>query len=140
MRKVIHSFEVHSNESACRKKVRLGLDQVIPQPTKTTQPTETPTASPPRVPSTIPMHTIRRSPRVPVSTVTPPASQNYTMTVTTTPSATTLDTHYGHDLLPFHHTNTVIQPTIGKEATIKYLISGNIPNQDGPKWSLSTCN
>ena len=29
MRKVIHSFEVRSNESACRKKVRLGLEQVI---------------------------------------------------------------------------------------------------------------
>ena len=24
----MHSFEVHSNESACRKKVRLGLEQV----------------------------------------------------------------------------------------------------------------
>ena len=29
LRKVIHSFEVHSNESACRKKVRLGLEQVF---------------------------------------------------------------------------------------------------------------
>ena len=29
MRKVIHSFEVFSNESACRKKVRLGLEQVF---------------------------------------------------------------------------------------------------------------
>ena len=28
LRKVPHSFEVHSNESACRKKVRLGLEQV----------------------------------------------------------------------------------------------------------------
>ena len=27
----MHSFEVHSNESACRKKVRLGLEQVIRQ-------------------------------------------------------------------------------------------------------------
>ena len=26
--KVTHSFEVHSNESACRKEVRLGLEQV----------------------------------------------------------------------------------------------------------------
>ena len=25
----MHSFEVHSNESTCRKKVRLGLEQVI---------------------------------------------------------------------------------------------------------------
>ena len=25
----MHSFGVHSNESACRKKVRLGLEQVI---------------------------------------------------------------------------------------------------------------
>ena len=25
----MHSFEVHSNESACRKKVRLGLEQVM---------------------------------------------------------------------------------------------------------------
>ena len=25
----MHSFEVHSNESACRKKVRLGLEQVV---------------------------------------------------------------------------------------------------------------
>ena len=25
----MHSFEVHSNESACRKNVRLGLEQVI---------------------------------------------------------------------------------------------------------------
>ena len=25
----MHSFEVHSNESACRKSGRLGLDQVI---------------------------------------------------------------------------------------------------------------
>ena len=25
----MHSFEVHSNESACRKKVRLGLEQVL---------------------------------------------------------------------------------------------------------------
>ena len=24
----MHNFEVHSNESACRKKVRLGLEQV----------------------------------------------------------------------------------------------------------------
>ena len=24
----MHSFEVHSNESACRKKVRLGMEQV----------------------------------------------------------------------------------------------------------------
>ena len=24
----MHSFEVHSNESACRKKVRLGLEQI----------------------------------------------------------------------------------------------------------------
>ena len=24
----MHSFEVHSNESACRKKARLGLEQV----------------------------------------------------------------------------------------------------------------
>ena len=29
MRKVPHSFEVHSNESACRKKVPLGMQQVI---------------------------------------------------------------------------------------------------------------
>ena len=28
MRKLMHSFEVHSNESACRKSGRLGLDQV----------------------------------------------------------------------------------------------------------------
>ena len=28
MRKVTHSFEVHSNESACRKSERLGLEQV----------------------------------------------------------------------------------------------------------------
>ena len=28
MIKVSHSFEVHSNESACRKQVRLGLEQV----------------------------------------------------------------------------------------------------------------
>ena len=27
----MHSFEVHSNESACRKKVRLGLEQVVNQ-------------------------------------------------------------------------------------------------------------
>ena len=26
----MHNFEVHSNESACRKSVRLGLDQVQP--------------------------------------------------------------------------------------------------------------
>ena len=32
MRKVPHSFEVHSNESACRKSGRLGLEQVIEQP------------------------------------------------------------------------------------------------------------
>ena len=25
----MHRFEVHSNESACRKKVRLGLEQVF---------------------------------------------------------------------------------------------------------------
>ena len=25
----MHSFEVHSNESACRKKVRLGMEQVM---------------------------------------------------------------------------------------------------------------
>ena len=25
----MHSFEVHSNESACIKKVRLGLEQVL---------------------------------------------------------------------------------------------------------------
>ena len=25
----MHSFEVHSNESACRKKVRLGLEEVV---------------------------------------------------------------------------------------------------------------
>ena len=25
----MHSFEVHSNESACRKKVCLGLEQVL---------------------------------------------------------------------------------------------------------------
>ena len=25
----MHSFEVHSNESACRKKVRLGLEKVL---------------------------------------------------------------------------------------------------------------
>ena len=29
MRKVTHSFEVHSNESACRKNWRLGLEQVL---------------------------------------------------------------------------------------------------------------
>ena len=28
MRKVLHSFEVHSNESACRKSGRLGVEQV----------------------------------------------------------------------------------------------------------------
>ena len=28
LRKVTHSFEVHSNERSCRKKVRLGLEQV----------------------------------------------------------------------------------------------------------------
>ena len=28
LRKVTHSFEVHSNESACRKSGRLGLEQV----------------------------------------------------------------------------------------------------------------
>ena len=27
--KVTHSFEVHSNESACRKSGRLGLEQVL---------------------------------------------------------------------------------------------------------------
>ena len=30
----MHSFEVHSNESACRKKVHLGLEQVIWVPEK----------------------------------------------------------------------------------------------------------
>ena len=25
----MHGFEVHSNESVCRKKIRLGLEQVI---------------------------------------------------------------------------------------------------------------
>ena len=25
----MHSFEVHSNESACTKKVRLGMEQVL---------------------------------------------------------------------------------------------------------------
>ena len=87
---------------------------IIPQQTDTTQPRETPTASPPRVPSTIMMHTMRQSPRVTVPTVTPPASQNYAMNVTTTPSDPTLSTHYGHDILPFNHTNTVIRPTTGK--------------------------
>ena len=29
MKKLTHSFEVHWNESSCRKKVRLGLEQVI---------------------------------------------------------------------------------------------------------------
>ena len=29
MRKVTHSFEVHLNESACRKKVRLGLEKIL---------------------------------------------------------------------------------------------------------------
>ena len=29
MRKLIHSFELHSNESGCRKSGRLGLEQVI---------------------------------------------------------------------------------------------------------------
>ena len=33
MRKVPHNFEVHSNESACRKKIRLGLEQVDYEPT-----------------------------------------------------------------------------------------------------------
>ena len=28
LRKFMHGFEVHSNESACRKSGRLGLDQV----------------------------------------------------------------------------------------------------------------
>ena len=28
LRKLMHSFEVHSNESVCRKSVRLGLEQV----------------------------------------------------------------------------------------------------------------
>ena len=35
----MHSFEVHSNESACKKKVRLGMEQVfnvIPKYTKET--------------------------------------------------------------------------------------------------------
>ena len=40
MRKAPHSFEVHSNESACRKKVRLGLEQVI-----TMEDTSSPTIS-----------------------------------------------------------------------------------------------
>ena len=31
----MHSFEVHSNESACRKKVCLGLEQVIYMDDKT---------------------------------------------------------------------------------------------------------
>ena len=106
---------------------------IIPQPTEATQPTETPNASPPRVPSTVPMHTLRQSSRVPVPTVTPPASQKHAMTVTTKPSAPTLNNHYGHDLLPFHHANTVIHPTTGKEATIKDLIAGNVPDQDGPQ-------
>ena len=112
---------------------------IIPQPTETQQPTETTTASPPRVPSTILNHTLRRSLRVPVPTVTPLALQNYAMTITTTPSAPTLSTHYRHDLLPFRHANTVVHPTTGKEATIKYLIAVNVPNQDVPQGSLSTC-
>ena len=29
MRKLMHSFEVHSDESACRKSGRLGLEQVL---------------------------------------------------------------------------------------------------------------
>ena len=28
LRKLLHNFEVHSNESACRKSGRLGLEQV----------------------------------------------------------------------------------------------------------------
>ena len=28
LRKLVHSFEVHSNESACRKSGNLGLEQV----------------------------------------------------------------------------------------------------------------
>ena len=32
MRKVTHIFEVHLNESACRKGGRLGLEQVLNQP------------------------------------------------------------------------------------------------------------
>ena len=74
-----------------------------------------------------------------VFVVTPPARQNYAMTVMTTPSSPTLNTHYGHYLLPFHHANTVIHPTTRKEATIKYLIAGNVPDQYGPQWSLSKC-
>ena len=34
MIKVSHSFEVHSNESACRKSEHLGLEQVIDIPKK----------------------------------------------------------------------------------------------------------
>ena len=30
----MHSFEVHSNESACRKSGRLGLEQVLTVPTQ----------------------------------------------------------------------------------------------------------
>ena len=33
----MHSFEVHSNESACRKKVRLGLEQVKDDTSHTNQ-------------------------------------------------------------------------------------------------------
>ena len=32
--KLMHSFEVHSNESACRKSGLIGLEQVVGQRTK----------------------------------------------------------------------------------------------------------
>ena len=35
----MHSFEVHSNESACRKQVRLGLEQVNRSNAKSTRST-----------------------------------------------------------------------------------------------------
>ena len=34
----MHSFEVHSNESACRKSGRLGLEQVIKSPPRRIKP------------------------------------------------------------------------------------------------------
>ena len=65
----------------------------------------------------------------------PPSNQTCNLVIA--PSGQ-YDPHHA-DLLPYHFSNTVMNPITGTEARIRDLLAGRVNGQDGPTWREATC-
>ena len=83
----------------------------------------------------IPPRPTQLSPAPRIPTVMPPSNQTCNLFIA--PSGQS-DPHHA-DLLPYHFTNTVMNPTTGTEARIRDLLAGRVDGQDGPTWREVTC-